>query len=579
MRLVTPVRLVGVLACIAFYTSNASASWDTPVTAPSNWFGGECPDGGWAEKHVLALFTPPNYCPKSLNDYRATHSHAPMHGMAFLDYNNVVYGIHDETGNVFGSSDIVLRKDPRDPDAKPNEDKGFVDAWIYRNPSGLIVRNPHDDLHYSEFPICMGAYDNALTISNEYKTTHHSDEKCALPAMRLTKEPAVANYYGRVPVTYVTWLEKDAPKVNEPKGTYQHAWKVYVAAIAQSELSGQQKKITYLTGGLGYGGALNRDGTKNAHSPKIAIVAGDPWVIWAEDDASGARVTYVRAYENGNWTDKGSYWGTGDRANCFTTITGPSSTANVKSVGYSVDIASVTTAWGARPVIVTANELAGECTLVVRMFFDGVWKQIGTAGSWNPGQASGLTNDGLLGAWTPRIAGTPSGDVFVVWQEGQSVRLSTAHVWSGPTAAWKDLASGSTSGTVGVPVHWGSGEFPSLSVTPYSSDLKNWWHMVTIASSVPMVGTRVDRTYVGTMANTVGYVQKSYKPTIGDVVGNVASVDYEGVNSSQTWYAPTNITPTKVGQTGAFDNYVTWIQRGDGHRTPDTGVFIRRAWW
>src|SRR6185503_19260043 len=121
------------IGCACLSTGNAGATWAEPLTPPSWRFkapgssnSDACPSGGgWAELHDLTFLpeqpdpptgTPTNYmpifCPRSFNDYTANHSHGPMHATGFLHSDNGYYGIYDETGHVFASSDIAIRLDP-----------------------------------------------------------------------------------------------------------------------------------------------------------------------------------------------------------------------------------------------------------------------------------------------------------------------------------------------------------------------------------------------------------------------------------------------------------------------------------
>jgi hypothetical protein len=561
------------LGYLVFLAGSSFAAWDPPLTAPSSRFGYVCPSGGWYEEHAHHIFENiPVMCPRSYNDYRANHSHGPMHATGFLTNDNSFVGVYDETGNVFASSDIAVRLNPNHAWANTNENQGFVDMWIYRNVTGYIVRDKRDVRHYSEYPNCVGNHMNPQVAAHEFKTAPHVDDKCAPPVLRRAKEPAVASIYGGIySTTYITWLERNQVMYNSSIGAADKAWKVYVAAFAQQTLAGQQQDPVFLGGGGPYG-SLNRDYQLDAHSPKIAVVAGTPWVIWSEDNGPDWRDTHVKAWENNTWTDKGYYWSTGEAKNCHIGIGGPDSTYYNPSSGYSVDISPVSV-WGGGevPVIVSASEVSGECRPVVRMFQNGTWNQVGAAGAMYPGEPSGLIGNGT-GASTPRIVGTSNGDVFVAWREGSNVRVSTANVAFGPGAAWKDLTGPYAGG------HWGEGGFPSMAVNKPSANETNWYQFRVASYKSSYFSVSVETAAVGMVTNTGGWAQKAVYQT----PQASANVTTDGQNQPMTlpnaWWAPSNLIPTTVGQVGTWDNYLAFIQRGDGHRLNDTGVFIRKGY-
>jgi hypothetical protein len=563
------------LGYLVFLASSSFAAWGQPVTAPSSRFGYECPSGGWAEHHASHIFyNIPVYCPRSYNDYRANHSHGPVHATGFLTNDGSFVGVYDETGNVFASSDIAVRLDPNHTWANTNEDQGFVDMWIYRNPVGHIVRDKRDVRHYRESPNCSGsAYLNPAYFAHEFKTAPHVEDKCAPQALRRTKEPAVASVYGGIySTTYVTWLERNQQMYNTTPAMYDRSWKVYVAAFAQQTLAGQQQDPIFLEGGLPYGGALNRDGALDAHSPKIAVVAGTPWVIWSEDNGPDWRDTHVKAWENNTWTDKGYYWSTGEAKNCHTGTGGPESTYYNPSTGYSVDIAAVNTFAGEAPVIVSASEVSGECRPVVRMFQGGTWWQVGAAGAMYPGEPSGLIGNGT-GASAPRIVATSNGDVFVGWREGSNVRVSTANVALGAVgAAWKDLTGPYSGG------HWGEGGFPSLAVNKPSANETNWYQFRVASYKSSSFTVSVETAAVGMVTNTGGYAQKAIWQTPQASANDTTDGQNKPMTLPNAWWAPSTLIPTTVGQVGNWDNYFIFVQSGNGHRMNDTGVFIRKGY-
>jgi hypothetical protein len=607
--------------------ASAGAAWEEPLTAKQGLFPNganfHCgSNGGWAETHdddILPVQQPgppstvntmPVFCPRSLNDFTANHSHGSLHATGFLsmmgpsfsngEFVNAFFGVYDETAQVYGSSDIAVRLNPKHAKANPDHHQGYVDAWVFRNSRGIININPHDTRHATppnNETAChnLGA-DNSPTfandwapgIENEYKTAQHAKDTCVPSALRRAKEPAVATTgTGLTAATFVAWLERDLPKANpDLVAPEEVAWKVYVGRLTHGPLHlnmladpRAQTSITPLPVSTANMGSLNRFTNRDARSPKITVVAGVPWVAWAEDNGTSNRDTLVKAYNftTNIWETKGAFGGTGETKNCYWGTVGPPNTHGglvpgdflISGIGYSTDIATVTTTNGPRAVVVTSNEELGECRLVVRMYnpSNNTWQLVTGSGGASPGSASGLIGNGHP-AITPRIFGTPSGDVFVAWSENGTLRVSTANVNSA-NAPWKDV-----DGPDGVGTGWRTGVFPSIAVTPFEQG-GNQWHILNVAA-ISGSNVSVARALVGMLENQ-GFAQTPIFQTFGEK----ANVESDGTGTAMldanAWAAPTNLVVATNGQFGALDNYLIWPQRADNHRALDTGIFVRRG--
>jgi hypothetical protein len=156
--------------------------------------------------------------------------------------------------------------------------------YLHANSHNTIYRNAQDTLSYNQ-----GSYWNGLYYPSTFKSAPHVGDTAAPQVMRITKEPhAVSdNTLGNYSTTYFTWLEKEYDPWNMSMGA-STVWNVYVAQQLQYAMGAQAALPTYLRGGQANAGSLNSNTAANAHSPRITVANGVPWVAWVEDRTVGS---------------------------------------------------------------------------------------------------------------------------------------------------------------------------------------------------------------------------------------------------------------------------------------------------
>ena len=390
------------------------------------------------------------------------------------------YGVFDNSGNVFGASDIIVRVDPRGPMA--SESKGYADMFLHANYSGLYISNKNDALGFDTGPRDARTTDPfafktwAQVNTADRGTPQRLRQTRDLSASTIPFAAKTANDYA-----YFTWLEREVPEFTTAADASQIAWKVYVARQTLGNLSGQWVAPKLLTHGANELGSLNDNSTYNAYNPRVTTVNGLPWVAWVEQ-AGGETDVHVDYYSStGMWHRTGDAWNTtGDWYSCVGTgkphayYTSGSNTSDYPNsgqvfyAGNSLDISTVNIKVAGVltevPVLVNSTRStdgSGPCRLTVRVYYNGQWVLVQNAAKQ---YSSSTTPDAL----TPRVVGTVNGDVFVTWEQDNKVYLKTANLtdfYTSGDAGWKTLTNPYSADSF-----QGNGFDPAIAVIPNSAN-------------------------------------------------------------------------------------------------------------
>jgi len=475
-------------------TNYCNSSWLLNYTDPNTYNYSYWGNGGWVENIGI---TPWAWCTPQISDGAYNHSHGPVHGEVATDnYWGVLFTVYDSNSHVVGGSDIILRRNPEDAGAEQQDNTGnhgvgathgFVEHRITRNSGGLpfkSLRSLGAQTSDTWGVTSLGVPSNEAFSSScsAFPTDHHPynspknlDPKqgmpgangsnpagtCPLSKMRMTKEPDVAFGGGSAYWTYVSYLEKNQDRWNDngsstDGGGMNQKWKLHVSRLNSYDLWGNMSRSARAdltsTSGLNIG---NYD----AQSPRITVAGNVPYVAWTENSA-----TKVKYY---NMT--GTTWysvSTSSLTSALTDYTYSSGTTyGVYNSGYSLDIATVQTNAGERPVIAVADFTGGGEAKIKLQIYNGT-SFVNVATNF-PGDSLnvGLNSNGVH-AMTPRLSAVGT-YLYVTWNENNLIfvsQINLANSGYGTKSTWVDMSGGQGYGS------WGYGWNPNIAAYPYSPD-------------------------------------------------------------------------------------------------------------
>ena len=238
------------------------------------------------------------------------------------------------------------------------------------------------------------------------------------------------------------------PDAGPPKGMPVVAWLESVSDVNQVYLRRWNGTAWEELGGSASGGGIS-DGVNSASYVDVAVgSAGDPVVVWIDNEPSASAAVYVRRWTGSTWEElDGSATGGGISNPVRVDTDRPQSPTIAVGAGDNIVVA-----WN-HPVFTTEGACCVEQMFYLRRWNGTVWEEL-------DGSATGPGIAGVTYGLHPDVGIGPDGHPVVAWnQSGGGACVILLLRWTG--SSWEQLA-GSAGGNGVLPR--ASGGPPSLAL-------------------------------------------------------------------------------------------------------------------